>query len=213
MRRACIFLLLVTACGDDDFVIDVRTDAAVSDAFVASDAAAGDSGGADVGAGDSGGSDAGPATDAGPTEPDAGAGLAIIELSFAGCLPDLSGDVIVTSNDESIAITSTAGSFGSIQLALQDERGNVSLSSQHRVDTGAVINIIAGTTWTNMAMNFSGVVNGDIPDPIVGSLDVAVYDESAGMIDVTFNGATFQNPSDGSICQINGRLRTRGLSF
>ena len=59
----------------------------------------------------------------------------MVELTFAGCAPDLTGDVVVVQNAESIAISSTgAGSFGSIQLALQDERGSVTLGTQHRVD-------------------------------------------------------------------------------
>ena len=221
MRRACILLLLAAACGDDD---RPATDASVSDALglpdvatadsgdINSDAAVRDGGAMDSGLSDTGLGDAG-SSDSGASTPDAAESLANIELSFAGCAPDLSGDIIVVRNAESIALSSTAGSFGSIQLDLQDERGNITLSTQHRVDTGAVINIISDTTWTNIAMDSAGVLSGDVADPIGGTLDIAVYDESAGLLDVTFNGATLQNPSNGSICQVTGRLRTSGLSF
>ncbi|MFT5353614.1 MAG: hypothetical protein ACI9KE_000814 [Polyangiales bacterium] len=209
MNRLCFLVLLAVACGDDD---RIAIDASTSDAALP-DAAGIDAGfvdaSADVAVADAAQSDAAPDVP-GPDVPS----LAMVELTFAGCAPDLSGDVVVVRNAESIAISSTgAGSFGSIQLALQDERGSVSLGTQHRVDTGAVINIVSGTTWTNIAMDSSGVLTGEIADPIGGTLNVATYDESAGMLDVTFSGVTLQNPSDGSVCQIDGRLRTSGLSF
>ncbi|MFK8003318.1 MAG: hypothetical protein AB8H86_27355 [Polyangiales bacterium] len=207
MKRLCL-LFLLAACGDDD---RVATDASTSDVAVS------DGGGTDAGPADASTADAG-TTDAGSDDaalPGADVpSLAMVELSFAGCAPDLSGDVVVVRNAESIAISSTgAGSFGSIQLALQDQRGSVALGTQHRVDTGAVINVVSGTTWTNIAMDSAGVLSGEVADPIGGTLSVDNYDESAGMIDVTFSGVTLQNPSDGSVCQIDGRLQTSGLSF
>lgn len=210
MKRLCVLFLLAAACGDDD---RVATDASISDVAV-SDGGGTDAGPRDVDAGlsDAGSRDAGSsdATLPGPDVPS----LAMVELTFSGCAPDLSGDVVVVRNAESIAISSTgAGSFGSIQLALQDQRGSVALGTQHRVDTGAVINVVSGTTWTNIAMDSAGVLSGEVADPIGGTLSVDNYDESAGMIDVTFSGVTLQNPSDGSVCQIDGRLRTSGLSF
>ena len=51
------------------------------------------------------------------------------------------------------------------------------------------------------------------PDPIGGSLVVRTYDEAAGMIDMDFVGVTLQNPSDGTVCTINGTLETYRLSF
>lgn len=210
MKRALVLLVLAMACGDDD---RVATDASTSDAAVGDvpslDAPAVDSG-VDASVRDAGASDVQVADAPGPDVPS----VANVELTFAGCAPDLSGDVVVVRNAESIAISSTgAGSFGSIQLALQDERGSVTLGTQHRVDTGAVINVVSGTTWTNIAMDSAGVLSGEVADPIGGTLGVDTYDEGAGMLDVTFNAVTLQNPSDGSVCQIDGRLRTSGLSF
>ena len=210
MKRLCLLVLLAMACGDDD---RVATDASTFDA-ASPDVVAVDTGavGVDASIADAGASDVG-SSDAAVPGPDVPS-LAMVELTFAGCAPDLTGDVVVVQNAESIAISSTgAGSFGSIQLALQDERGSVTLGTQHRVDTGAVINVVSGTTWTNIAMDSSGVLTGDVPDPIGGTLNVATYDESAGMLDITFSAVTLQNPSDGSVCQIDGRLRTSGLSF
>ncbi|MFT5355569.1 MAG: hypothetical protein ACI9KE_002788 [Polyangiales bacterium] len=42
------------------------------------------------------------------------------------------------------------------------------------------------STWTNIAMDSSGVLSGDVADPIGGTLNIATYDESVGMLDVTF---------------------------
>lgn len=209
MKRLCLLFFLAAACGDDD---RVATDASTADVAI-SDGGGTDAGPPDVDAGtaDTGTTDAG-SNDAALPGPDVPS-LAMVELTFAGCAPDLSGDVVVVRNAESIAVSSTGGAFGSIQLALQDERGSVALGTQHRVDTGAVINVVSGTTWTNIAMDSAGVLSGDVADPIGGTLSVDTYDESAGMLDVTFNAVTLQNPSDGSVCQIDGRLRTSGLSF
>lgn len=157
--------------------------------------------------------DAGPVEepDAGPVEePDAS-----VELTFDGCAPDFSGDVVVVRNASSIAVSSTSGGAltGSVQLALQGERGLLSLSTQHRVDTGAVVNVIVGTTWTNLARDSGAVLSGEAADPIGGDLNVRTYDEASGRIDVEFIGVTLQNPSTGTVCRIDGRLQTYRLSF
>ena len=201
------------ACGDDDRVaFDASTrDGSTPDA-IGFDVGAVD-GNADTGALDAGSFDGG-VRDAAVSGPDVPS-VAMVELTFGGgCALDLSGDVVVVRNAESIAISSTgAGAFASIQLALQDERGSVALGTQHRVDTGAVINVVTTSTWTNIAMDSSGVLSGEVADPIGGTLNVATYDEGAGMVDVTFHGVTLQNPGNGTLCAIDGRLRTSGLSF
>lgn len=213
MKRATILLLLfAVACGDDDrtsFDVGPRDSASVDVSL--SDVGTLDANRADVATRDASAGDVGQADAPGADAPSP----ATVELTFEGCAPDFSGDVVVVRNAESIAVSSTSGGAlgGSIQLALQDERGSVSLSTQHRVDTGAVINVITTSTWTNIAMDSSGVLTGEIADPIGGSLNVVTYDEGTGMLDVTFNAVTLQNPGDGTVCQIDGRLRTRSLSF
>jgi len=123
--------------------------------------------------------------------------------------------VVVVRNADSIAVSATSGGAltGSIQLALEDAPGTIALSTMHRVDSGSVINVVVGTTWTNIAMDSSGVLGGTVTDPIGGTLTVRTYDEAGGMLDVDFTGVTLQNPSDGSICRIDGTLQTFGLSF
>ena len=140
--------------------------------------------------------------------------LADVGLTFSGgCSPDFSGDLVVIRNTQSIAVSASSPLTGSIQLALEDPLGTVAISTQHRVDSGSVINVIAGSTWTNIALESAGVLSGSLPDPIGGTLEIRTYDEVAGMVDVSFDAVTLQNPSDGSVCQVDGRLRTFGLSF
>lgn len=203
-------LSVLIGCGDGDGERGV--DAATPPA----DASSVDGGGAVE---DGGGSveDGGePARDGGGGTVDGGAPDADVDVTFGGgCGPDFSGDVVVVRNAESIAVSATSGGAlgGSIQLALQDERGRVELSTQHRVDTGAVVNVVAGTTWTNIARDSGAVLGEGAPDPIGGALQVDRYDEAAGEVDVRFEAVTLQNPSDGTICTLNGRLRTYRLSF
>lgn len=202
IRRACSLapLALLLALGCDDS----RTPAP--------DGGGGDGGSPGVDAAGldaAGGSDA--ALDAGG---DAGMSLADVGLTFSGgCSPDFSGDLVVIRNTQSIAVSASSPLTGSIQLALEDPLGTVAISTQHRVDSGSVINVIAGSTWTNIALESAGVLSGSLPDPIGGTLEIRTYDEVAGMVDVSFDAVTLQNPSDGSVCQVDGRLRTFGLSF
>ncbi len=174
-------------------------------------------GGADAGGGgvDSGGVDGGGAGVDGGGGADAAAPLADVALTFTGCAPDFGGDVVVVAGSDSIAVSSTRGAtlVGSIQLALEDPPGPVELSTQHRVDSGSVINVVIDTSWTNIAMDSAAVIGGTARDPIGGQLVIRTYDEAAGLVDLDFVAVTLQNPSTGSICEVDGRLQTFGLSF
>jgi hypothetical protein len=126
-------------------------------------------------------------------------------LTFAGCGVDLSSDVVVVQNGVSMAVSRTTSPFSSLQLALGAQTGTVVLSSMQRIQTGMVVNAIAGSTWTN--------ISSQTPDPISGTLVIHTYDQSAGIIDVEFHAARLQNPSDLSFCVVDGRIQTSGLSF
>jgi len=205
MRRALVLCAVLAAAGCDD-----SRPAGADGSVPRTDAGPG--GGSDAGATDAG---PGGGSDAGGGGVDAGPALADVDLTFSGCSPDFSGDVVVVRNADSIAVSSTSGGAltGSVQLALEDAPGTLALSTMHRVDSGSVINVVVGTTWTNIAMDSAGVLGGTVTDPIGGTLTARTYDEAAGMIDVDFTGVTLQNPSDGTICRIDGTLRTFGLSF
>ncbi|MAQ19033.1 MAG: hypothetical protein CMN30_30070 [Sandaracinus sp.] len=158
--------------------------------------------------------DAAVSPDLGPR--DAGSPAAEVDLTFGGtCAPRFDGDVVVVRNAESIAISATDGGAleGSVQLDLDGAGSTETLSSQHRVDTAQVVNVITDTTWTNLAMDSGSVLGGSAPDPIAGTLTIADYRPADGVLDVTFAGVVLQNPSDGSLCEVDGRLRTFRLSF
>lgn len=203
-----LFSLTLAACGNDGgrragdaAISDTGTsDAALPDASL--DTAPAEAGSPDTGAPDTAMADTGPAP------------VAAIDLTFSGCSPNFSGDVVVVRNAESIAVSTTeAGAFASIQLALQSERGVLPISTQHRVDTGAVINLVLGATFTNIAQNSAEVLSGGATDPIGGTLTVTEYDEAAGRVDVEFGSVTLQNVADSSICTVDGRLQLFRLSF
>ncbi len=216
-----LLLLLAIACGDDDSVTldggasdSSVEDAAAEDASSIEDATTGDAmtvdsgvddAGEDVGAEDSGG------------EEDAGSPPAAeIGLSFSGgCAPMFDGDISIVYSGGNLGISSVSGAglTGSIQLSMDGASGTIALSSMHRVDSGQVVNVIAGTTWSNLAMDYAGVVSGTIEDPIQGSIVVNEYAASEGRIDLEFVGVQLQNPGDGSLCSIEGTLVTSRLEI
>lgn len=208
MRNLLFGLILVMACGDDD--------RPPLDGSVGGDAGSVDGGGdADASAPDASTPDASPPSDASVTVDAGPASMANVELTFGGCAPDFRENVVVVRNAESVAVSATSGGglTGSIQLALEGLSGVQMLSTQHRVDTGGVVNVIIGTTWTNIARDSAGVLGGSVADPIGGTLRIDAYDRAAATMDLTFTGVTLQNPSNGTICSVDGRLRTFGPSF
>jgi hypothetical protein len=130
-----------------------------------------------------------------------------IKLSFqGGCAPDFSGAVVVVSNQDSVAVSTTQQPLSSIQLVLHETSGSVQLSTQERVATGDVINVIANsTTWTN--------VSTQMPDTIKGTLKVNHYDQTGGVIDLGFSGVVLENVQDHSLCHVDGTLVTTGKNF
>ena len=128
-----------------------------------------------------------------------------IGLSFGGCSPDFSANVIVVTNSDSMAVTRSDNPLeGQIQLHLTSS-GTVPISTQERVDNGDIINLIDGTTYTNIS-------TAD-PDPITGTLTINSYDEPAGIADLYFNNVVVENVSTHALCTINGSLKSSGKTF
>ncbi|MEQ8276344.1 MAG: hypothetical protein RMA76_25275 [Deltaproteobacteria bacterium] len=143
---------------------------------------------------------------------DAGPPAATVGLTFDGCAADFSGEIVVSYNG-SIAVGSVRQSnlTSSLQFDLNGAQTMV-LSSQHRIETGQVVNlVILPTTWTNLSTD-SDVITGNAPDPIGGTLVVREYVPSAGRIDVDFVQVTLANTTTGGVCRINGNLRATRLS-
>ncbi|MEC7524688.1 MAG: protein kinase [Myxococcota bacterium] len=141
-----------------------------------------------------------------------------IDLTFSGtCDPVFQGRRMVTGNAGTVSVLAMNGSTmtGSLQLALPASvRGTQQLSTQHRMDTQAVVNMMVGQSiWTNMTMDLMAVRNGRIPDPVSGTMIVHQFDDELATVDIEFRNASLQNMRDGSSCTINGRLRTNGTTY
>lgn len=235
-RRVWLALVLLTpiaGCGDDadagDDLADSgpMTGASTSGVDGGSDPDSGPGPGTDDGPGDGSGddSDSGgpPATTTNPTTGSGGSdsggtgddggtmGGGTIDVTLSGCNIDFGGTVVVSYNG-SLGVASIydmgATLSGSFQFDLQST-GAMMLSSQHRVDTGNIINMVDTVqgTWTNLdADALAGGV-----DSISGTLTVNTYNPSAGEADLQFDGVTLMNVVDGSTCTIDGSIVTTEL--
>jgi hypothetical protein len=138
-------------------------------------------------------------------------GGGVIDVVLSGCDVDLGGTVVVTYNG-SLGVASVydggATLSGSFQFDLAGT-GVYALSSQHRVDTGTVVNLVdvAQGTWTNLdADALSGGV-----DTIGGTLTVHTWDPASGVADLALDGVSLRNVSDANVCTIDGTIVTTKL--
>lgn len=131
---------------------------------------------------------------------------ATVNLTFTGCAPSFTGDLVVASNADSVAVSTTVPPISNLQLALSTTSGAISISTAERVANGDIINLVTmNTTWTN--------ISSAMPDPISGSITINAYEEQAGIVDVVFHDVVLENVQDHGLCTINGSLKTTGTSF
>lgn len=131
-----------------------------------------------------------------------------VGLTFSGCSPNFSGPLVAAAGNGSMVIASqTAPAQGEVQLHLTETSGTIVLSTMEREQTGDVVNVIAGSTWTNTRTSWGG------SDPISGTITIHAYDEDTAKCDLTFHAVTLQNIEDNSICQVDGTLVSTGSSF
>jgi len=217
--RFCTLVLFtfgfsLTGCSGDD--VDGGDDNGESGEASDSDAAASTGGGSGDGTSSTGGVDQGTGgnqsgSTGGACSVDCGGEatqgkVKTFDITFAGCSPDFGGALVVVANNDSLAISTLDSSvFSSIQFFFGAATGAVELSTAHRVDSGFVLNVTAGTTWTNIST--------DSVDPIGGTITINQYDEQGGIVDLLFSNVSIQNPSDKSVCTLNGTVVTTGLSF
>ncbi|MEM7160622.1 MAG: hypothetical protein AAF799_47740 [Myxococcota bacterium] len=134
-----------------------------------------------------------------------------IDVTLSGCDIDFGGTVVVTYNG-SLGVASIyddgATLSGSFQFEL-DGTGTMQLSTQHRIDTGNVINMVevAQGTWTNLD---SDALTGE-PDSIGGQLVVNTWDPANGVADLQLDGVSLLNVVNGNVCTINGTIVTDEL--
>ncbi|MEM6292417.1 MAG: hypothetical protein AAGA54_14175 [Myxococcota bacterium] len=135
-----------------------------------------------------------------------------IDVTLTGCAVDFGGSVVVTYNG-SLGVASVYDSgatlTGSFQFDL-DGAGTMQLSSQHRVDTGNVINMvdIGQGTWTNL--DSDALVPGGV-DTIGGTLVVESWNPSEGEAVIGFQGVSLRNVVDGGVCTIDGTVTAETL--
>lgn len=134
-----------------------------------------------------------------------------IDVVLNGCAVDLGGTVVVSYNG-SLGVASVyddgATLTGSFQFDLASA-GVYALSTQHRVDTGTVVNMvdIAQGTWTNLD---SDALTGGV-DTIGGTLTVHAWDPASGVSDLELDGVSLLNVVDGNVCTIDGTIVTSEL--
>ncbi len=159
-----------------------------------------------TGGGGGGGSGGGGSGGGGADLSTPGANGPMVALTFSGCSPDFSAHLVVVSNGSSMAVTrSDAPVSGEIQLHLVETSGAIDLSTMERVNTGDVINLIAGITYTN--------VSSTTPDPIAGTITIHHYDEAAAVADLVFSGVVLEETQSHARCTVDGRLVTYGKTF
>lgn len=128
-----------------------------------------------------------------------------IDVTLDGCDIDFGGTVVVSFNG-SLGVASVyddgATLTGSFQFDLDGE-GTMMLSTQHRVDTGNVINMVDNLgTWTNI----DGDSFGNEVDRISGTLVVENWNPSQGQASFTFQDVSLLHVSNGNVCTINGTI-------
>ncbi len=129
-----------------------------------------------------------------------------VNLTFTGCSPSFTGNVVVASNATSVAISTTVPPISNLQFDLHQTSGAIALSTAERVSSGDVINLVTmNSTWTN--------ISSQQPDPISGMLTVNHYEEQAGVLDLSFTNVVLENVQDHGLCTVNGTLTTTGTSF
>lgn len=134
-----------------------------------------------------------------------------IDVVLSGCDVDLGGTVVVSYNG-SLGVASVydggATLTGSFQFDLAGT-GAYALSTQHRVDTGTVVNLvdIAQGTWTNLDAD---ALTGGV-DTIGGTLTVNAWNPASGVSDLELDGVSLLNVVDGNVCTIDGTIATTEL--
>jgi hypothetical protein len=150
-------------------------------------------------------------TDGGTSDSGSDEGGGVIDVTLTGCDVDFGGTVVVSFNG-SLGVASVydmgASLTGSFQFDL-DGPATFQLSTQHRVDTMTIINMvdIAQGTWTNLD---SDALSGGV-DSIGGTLDVQSWNPSRGQAAIVFDNVSLMNVSTGNVCTIDGTVTAEEL--
>ena len=144
-----------------------------------------------------------------------------VGLRFGGsCAPSFAGRVMVLPSQGTVTLSATQGSrlAGHLTLGLPASGAppaSVTLSTRGRVDAPeTIVHVMHDQTmWMNMASDPAGVLTQGVADPIRGRIDVRTFDGQRALVDVTFTGVILQESQSGSLCTIDGTVRTHGSTI
>ncbi len=127
-----------------------------------------------------------------------------IDVTLTGCDVDFGGTIVVSYNG-SLGVASIYDMGGTLSGSFQfDLEGpaTMELSTQHRVDTGTVVNMVdvGQGTWTNID---NDALSGGV-DSIGGTLDVQIWNPAQGQAEIVFDGVSLMNVTSGNVCTIDG---------
>ena len=197
-----------TDAGSDDTAPSGATGGATGGATSGEASADGD---ASTGGGDSSAEVTSDPSETSGSSDDGGAmGGGTIDVTLSGCEIDLGGTVVVSYNG-SLGVASVYDNGASLSGSFQFDQlevGTIELSSQHRVDTGMVVNLVDTTsTWTNLD---AAALGGGV-DTISGTLTVETWAPARGQSLLQFDAVTLRNVVDGGLCTVDGTIETTAL--
>ncbi len=140
-----------------------------------------------------------------------------VDVRFTGdCDARFTSRLMVTSSSGQVSVMSSGltGVTGLVTMSFPQGTGVYNLSTQQRMDTQTLVNVMVGQRyWMNMTLDFAALSSGRIQDPITGRATVTEFDADLARTDVTFENVTVQNGQDGSLCTLNGRIQTFGVTY
>ena len=133
-----------------------------------------------------------------------------MDVEVEGCSVDFSGVIHVAYNG-SLGVSSIVDMGGALTASLQFDLvgpDTFPLSTQHRIDTGTVVNLVDPQqgTWTNLDADWLRT-----RDEVGGVLDVTSWAPAQGVATIDFTGVSLVHVSDGTVCTINGTVETTML--
>ncbi|MCH2109375.1 MAG: hypothetical protein MK135_08595 [Polyangiaceae bacterium] len=136
--------------------------------------------------------------------------VAIFDMTFGNCELFWDPTLITVSNFDTISVTDTYSSeILTLELGEVVAGDEIELSSEHRSDTGLVINLqlYSGRFLTNLDTNYDFQ---DGFDGVSGAIIVNDWQPENGIMDIEFDAVTLVQLNSTSDCELNGRVKTTG---
>ncbi|MFT5354749.1 MAG: hypothetical protein ACI9KE_001957 [Polyangiales bacterium] len=147
-----------------------------------------------------------------PYAPPASANAPQINLQFSGaCSPRFDiGRIMVNTGSGVISITAAGMELhGSLNVKVRHT--GETLINTSMITEGVIVQVMANDNfWMGIARDTQGVLSGHTEDPISGTIHARQFDGATAQADLTFENVVIQQSENGSLCTINGTLRTYG---